>query len=88
MSTCAKGDQMKTYLQTEISGREVLHVSLMPDSLAVFSALRSEKSFLQMFKDNNKQEAENGAKTAKNMPKVSNFRKYHRLLTLGTLPAQ
>ena len=79
---------MNVHIHREHYGKETVFISLMPDD-PIFSlaALRDAKAVLRIGENENKREAKNEAKTELHEPKTTNFRKYHRLLISGTLPA-
>jgi len=67
---------MKTYTETEKSGQQVTHISFMADPF-FFSLMTNENPDLR------KCDKKKG-KPVKTTPQMSNFRKYHQLLNVGT----
>ena len=77
---------MKTYTQTDISGKQVLHISLLPDD-HMQTAMRIENAISKNLKNEEETNEENSGKSEKKQPKMSLFKKINRLALVGTLPA-
>lgn len=77
---------MKTYIHREKTGREVLHISLLPDDITM-SAVRNANAVSNILANEKEKTGPKGAKPQENKPKMSNFKKINRMSLLGTLPA-